>query len=226
VSEILLINPNTNPRTTAMLAGIAAERLRGDDRVTVRAATVATGPAVIVDDAGLRAAGSAVLECALQQVRPSTVALVVGAIGDPGVEALQAAFTIPVIGIGAASARSAARGGRRFGIVTTTPLLAGSLQRLAERHGAAGTFTGVRLTDSSALALATDPARQLRELERACLLCRETDGAEAVVIGGGPLGDSARALAASIGMVVVQPVPAAIDEALALIHAGAHRDVL
>lgn len=229
--EVLLVNPNTNSATTTMLARIAEEHLLEAEgsslawsegpRIRVRAVSVATGPSVIVDEVGLHAAESAVLECARREVRPETVAIVVGAIGDPGVAALRAAFTLPVVGIGEASARAAAQGGRRFGIVTTTPLLTGSLHALGRRFGPAGSFTGVRLTDSSAVTLAGDPARQLRELERACLLCRETDGAEAVVIGGGPLGSSARELAALLGMVIVQPVPSAIDEVLAQLGSGA-----
>ncbi|NQX12179.1 hypothetical protein HQQ80_11130 [Microbacteriaceae bacterium VKM Ac-2855] len=227
--EILLINPNTNPDTTAMLGSIAAEGLRARDNdadLVIRAVTVAVGPSVIVDPAGLDAAETAVLDCARLAVRPHTAGIIIGAIGDPGVEVLRRESTVPVVGIGEASARVAAAGGRRFGIVTTTPLLAGSLQALAERYGAAGHFTGVRLTDSSAPTLAADPDRQLRELERACRLCRETDGAEAVVIGGGPLGASARALAASLGMTVVQPVPAAVEQLVNLIRSATLHRVL
>lgn len=224
IGEILLINPNTNPATTSMLCEIASEHLiatRPAGRIRIRAVSVASGPTVIVDEAGLYAAESLVLASARREVRSNTIGIVVGAIGDPGVAAVRAVFAIPVIGIGEAAARAAARGGRRFGIVTTTPLLVSSLQALGRRHGAEGTFTGVRLTDSSAQTLAGDPPRQLRELERACRLCHETDKAEAVVIGGGPLGSSARTLATALDMVVVQPIPSAIDHVLVEIDANA-----
>lgn len=228
IAEILLINPNTNTNTTKMLGAIAAARLTTQGltgKFIVNAVSVSTGPPVIVEPTELHAAESAVLACAKESITARTVAVIVGAIGDPGVVTLQRNLLIPVVGIGEASIADAARGGRRFGIVTTTPLLAKSLQALVLRHGRKGVFTGLRLTDSDATILAADSERQLRELMAACRRCRDDDGAETVIIGGGPLGDSARILADSLDMTIVQPVPAAIDRILGSIDAETIRDV-
>ena len=64
IGEILLINPNTNPATTSMLSEIASEHLfatRAAGRIRLRAVSVARGPTVIIDEAGLHAAEPQVL---------------------------------------------------------------------------------------------------------------------------------------------------------------------
>jgi Asp/Glu/hydantoin racemase len=51
----------------------------------------------------------------------------------------------------------------------------------------------------------------------------ERDGAEAVVVGGGPLADAARALAASSPVPLVEAVPAAVRRMAALLAEGGRR---
>lgn len=204
---VLLVNPNTNRRTTALMTGLAQAEL--PSAVRVAGVTAERGPAMIVDPAALARAEGAVLDVARKAVeahRPDAV--IVAAIGDPGRAALQCALDVPVIGIGQASIRAAAAGGRRFGMATTTHELADSLAELVGAYGCRERFTGVSLSRRGPLELASDPEAQYLELLEAVRASRAR-GAEAVIIAGGPLSDTARRLRDAVDLPIVEPVPAA-----------------
>ena len=204
---VALVNPNTNRRTTTMMADLArAELAAGADVVEV---TAARGPAMIVEPEALVAAEGAVLEAVRDVVRRERPdAVVVAAIGDPGRAALEAELDVPVVGIGQASVLAAAAGGRRFGMVTTTDRLAGALVDLVAAHGCSAGFTGVELTRDGPLELAADAEEQYRQLLEAVRAC-ERRGAEAVIVAGGPLSETARRLRETVEVTIVEPVPAA-----------------
>lgn len=204
---VALVNPNTNRRTTTMMADLArAELAAGADVVEV---TAARGPAMIVEPEALVAAEGAVLEATRDVVRRERPdAVVVAAIGDPGRAALEAELDVPVVGIGQASVLAAATGGRRFGMVTTTDRLADALVDLVAAHGCSAGFTGVELTRDGPLELAADAEEQYRQLLEAVRAC-ERRGAEAVIVAGGPLSETARRLRETVEVTIVEPVPAA-----------------
>ncbi|MFJ6103304.1 aspartate/glutamate racemase family protein [Streptomyces sp. NPDC092359] len=208
---VVLINPNTSDATTAMMAALA-RRYLGADR-PVRGVTVARGPDMLTDPAALRAAAPEVLAAGLRATAgDDCAALLVGAFGDPGLAALRAAVTVPVVGLGEAALREAAADGTRFGIATTTPLLAGTIADQVLSLGLADRYTGLRLAPGDPAHLRAAPELLLDRLGRAVRACAERDGAQAVVIGGGPLGEAAEALRDRCGVTVVAPVPAACRE--------------
>ena len=63
--------------------------------------------------------------------------------------------------------------------------------------------------------LAADPALQCERLGDAVAQCVQSDGAQAVVIGGGPLSEAALWLAPRFQVPVLSPVVAAMQAALA-----------
>ena len=142
-------------------------------------------------------------------------AIVVAAVADPGAQRLRALLSIPIIGIGEAAMREAAAGGRRFGIATTTPRLVRSIEACVRGLGLSAAFTGVRVPAGDPLTLAGDPAAQEDALAAAATACIEMDGAEAVIIGGGPLSATAARLRRRFGLAIVEPVPAAMRGVLA-----------
>ncbi|MFF7813215.1 aspartate/glutamate racemase family protein [Streptomyces roseolus] len=222
---VALVNPNTDRATTAMMAAIARRTLRPEDGYEVRGVTVAAGPPMLVDEDLLRASVRHVLDAADTLLAgpdgPEVAALIVGAFGDPGVEELRARTPVPVIGIAEAALREAGADGRRFGIATTTPGLAAAIDARAARLGWSAQYTGVRLTPGDPHRLAANPGELTERLAEAVDRCVREDGAEAVVIGGGPLGEAAEALRDRFPVPVVGPVPAASREALRLLrHAG------
>jgi Asp/Glu/hydantoin racemase len=222
MNHILLINPNTSQSTTKMMVDIARTALA--DGLEIRGVTMARGVPMIVDEADLRAAADAVGAMDLPGAGPQRAgvrAVIVAAFGDPGADALRRRLAVPVVGIGEAAMREAAQHGRRFGIATTTPFLASSIEANVLRHGLGCSFTGVRFTGGDPRMLGLDPAALEAALEEAVWACVEADGAQAVVIGGGPLGQAAQALSTRFAIPVIGPVPAACRSLLRALGASA-----
>lgn len=59
-----------------------------------------------------------------------------------------------------------------------------------------------------------DPQRLQDALEQACKDAIHQDGAQAIIIGGGPLAVAARALKDRLPVQIVEPVPAAVRLAM------------
>lgn len=206
MARILVINPNSSEATTAMMVRIARAAMPPAWEVT--GATGVGTPMMIVDAPQLAASAPGVVD-SWHRHGEACDGVIIGAFGDPGLDLVRAATAIPVLGIGEASMREAAQGGRRFGVATTTPGLAGPIAGLAAKNGHADLYTGVRLTAGEPLRLAADPPAMEEELARATRLCIEEDGAQAVIIGGGPLGQAALQLAPRFSQPVIAPIEAA-----------------
>jgi len=196
----LLANPNSDRQTTARMCAIAAQILPG-----IRGWTAPAGPRLISTPQDLdRAAGMV----AALDPPPGCRGVIVSAFGDPGAARLRTRLGLPVVGIGAAAARAAAGGGRSFAVATTTPALAGRIDRLMRAHGGAGRYLGCWLTGDGS----DDPTCQPEALDAALLAAvgaAAAGGAQAVIIGGGPLADAALRLAGSAPVPLVQPIPEA-----------------
>lgn len=208
--DVVLVNPNTNRATTAMMGGRLLKALADMNcHLQVSALTVAAGPAVITGPEALTASAGHVVALVQDPVRTPEDApmVVVAAFGDPGVPELRDAG-FRVTGIGEAAVQAAAAGGCRFAVATTTPDLAEAICGLVARAGVADLFTGVELTTTDPLVLAENPEACREELDavvRRCLAAR----AQRVVIGGGPLSDAAADLAGRYPDVIVEPLTAA-----------------
>lgn len=213
---VLLVNPNTSAATTAMMQALARAAL--PDAFALRSATAARGAPMITSDAELATAVGEVLAIAEREAG-AVDAIVVAAFGDPALAALRARVAVPVVGIGESSMREAAEQGRRFGVATTTPGLAVSIADAVARLGLASQFTGTRIPEDDPLRLAAAPDRQDRLLGEAVQACIAQDGAQAVVIGGGPLAASAERLAGRFGVPVISPVAAAMRRVAAVLSA-------
>lgn len=212
MTSILLINPNTSARSTAMMLAVARPLLPAG--TTMRGVGAARGADMILDAAALAEAAAEVVRIGLAD-QPGSDAVIVAAFGNPGARTLRERLPVPVLGIGEAAIREAAFGGRRFGIATTTPGLVRSIEDGVRCLGLAAGFTGVRVpVQRDPRALASNPADQDEELAAAATRCIEQDGAEAVVIGGGPLSDTAARLRRRFRVPIIEPVPAAIRQIL------------
>lgn len=218
--HILLINPNSSQATSAMMQAIA-QRAAGN-ALAVAVATAGRSPAMIVNEEDLQASAEEVVEIGMRHA-PDCVGIIVGAFGDPGLEALRRQVDIPVAGICEASMRVASQGGRRlFGVATTTPLLVKAITERAEALGLAGLLTGIRCTAGDPTALAGDKMALTQALAKMVEICITTDEAQAVIIGGGPLGEAAGELEARFSIPVIAPIPCAIASLLERIPSGRH----
>lgn len=213
--RILLINPNSSRATTEMMVGIAREAL--PDGFAVDGVTATRSPPMIVTRLALAAAGAEVGEIGVARAG-GCAGMIISAFGDPGLEALRARVRPPVVGICEASMLAGARCGRTFGVATVTPDLAAPIAERAHALGLGARYTGLRCTPGDPVALANDAAGLLEGLEAAVRACIAEDGAQAVVIGGGPLGRAAASLQSRFATPVIAPIPCAVERLVALIR--------
>jgi allantoin racemase len=211
-----LINPNTSTATTAMM--LARAREVAPASLSIEGLTAEFGPLMITEPEALAAAADAVVQL---MPRLTGDGVIVAAFGDPGADRLASRLSVPVVGIGEAAIRTAGRGGRRFAIVTTTPGLASSIRAHAGKLGFADGLASLRITTENPAALVTDPPRLEAALRVLVRQCAEQDGAEAIIIGGGPLADAARALAAGSAVEIIEPVAAAVAAMAHALNAAA-----
>lgn len=213
--KLALVNPNTSPETTRLMVEFVAEAAGAE--VNVEGHTAPFGAPLITDRAALSVAAEAVL--ALAPSLSHADAVIVAAFGDPGLDALRAALTVPVTGIAEAGMMEAAEHDRRFAVVTTTPDLKVKIAETAKRHGHAS-FAGTWTTPGDPAVLTADPALLETALADAIRAAIREGGAEAVVIGGGPLARAARSLAATSPVPLIEPLPAALRLSLARLSKG------
>lgn len=203
--SICLINPNTSAATTDLMVELA--RAAAAPGTSIFGRTARTGPPLIIDPHDLDVAARAVAALAAQIFSDGVI---VAAFGDPGVDELRQSLGVPVVGIGEAAVRAAAAGGRQFSIVTTTPLLEGSIRAKVAAHGFASQLASIRISQQDPVSLTGDPVALQAVLHRLADRCVAEDGADAIVIGGGPLAAAARAIAHLADVPIIEPVPAAV----------------
>ena len=85
-----------------------------------------------------------------------------------------------------------------------------AIERRAAMLGCGPELVSVRLTEAPLRAVMSDPKRLRSALAKAIARAIEEDGAEAVVIGGGPLAAAARSLAGTTPVPLIEPLPAAV----------------
>lgn len=217
MKHIVLINPNTSAKTTAMMTGIARHYLPAG--FFIEGMTAQRGAPMITDPEALAASENGVVEMGISQ-KNRAGGMIVSAFGDPGLQRLRMLLDVPVTGLCEASMLEAAEGGRRFGIATVTPQLADSFSIQAEKLRLGHAFVGNRLTCGDPEQLAADPERLRTALETAVRECFELDGAEAVIIGGGPLGQAAEVLQHRFSAPVIAPIRSAVRLLVAKMNAG------
>ena len=215
--NILLLNPNTNATTTQMMVDIAQACF--PPGFTVTGITAQTGVPMIVNEAEMQAAVLEVERTWLRANADTSIAtawdgVIISAFGDPGIARVRATAKVPVVGICESSLLDGAAGGRRFGVATVTPALADLIQADIDRLQLGALYTGIRLTEEEPRALAADPAKLLQTLTDAARLCLEADGADAVVIGGGPLGQAAIEIQRQLDAPIIAPIPSAVRRLL------------
>lgn len=220
MKPIVLINPNTSNATTAMMTAIARKYASG---IPVTGKTASRGVPMILDEAALDAAAEGVVELGRQAEAEGAAGIIVSAFGDPGLEALAHICRIPVVGICEASMLEASHGNRRFGIATVTPDLVASFAAKADALGLRHLFTGTRLTEGDPIQLTADPAMLRDALQEAARSCFEKDSAEAVIIGGGPLGEAAEHIQQNLSAPVIAPIRSAVTLLLSRLGAEQSR---
>jgi Asp/Glu/hydantoin racemase len=216
---ILLINPNSNDGATKSMAELAG--MEAGDGVRIEARSNEGAPALLTTPEDMANAIPGVVQIGVDAVTDEKVAaIIVAAFSDPGLEELRAAVDVPVFGIGESVFHEAAEGGRAFGIVTVTPDqgLIDSFRDRAAALGYAEQYRGVRVTPGDPTELVKSPEALDAALAEAARASIDEDGAEAVIMGGGPLSASAHRLQPQFDVPLVVAVNAAARAAVEAIE--------
>ena len=206
--RLLIINPNTSEGVTARIATAAARAaLPQDEFVTI---TAPFGPALIVTPEDHELAIQAVL-AAVAAHQDSVDGIVIASFGDTGIEEVRAQVRVPVIGIARAAYAAAESLGKRFSIVSFSPLLEPSLIASLDHYGLADRLAALLTLKNPVY---SDPGALQDELEQALLeLCQHAAAHRevgSIVLGGGPLAGLAQRLQASVSCPVIDGTSAAI----------------
>ncbi|SMC40713.1 Asp/Glu/hydantoin racemase [Fulvimarina manganoxydans] len=205
---VYLLNPNSSETTTEAMTAIARAEAPS---LSIIGLTAPFGPSMITDEEGLSVGAEAVSALARTILdRGDARAVIVAAFGDPGIEAVRTLHpNLPAAGIGEASFAEANADGRRFAVATTTPGLVAAIAERVRRFGHEPNFLGTVLTEGDPHALVSSPEHLAAALHEACRRARDELGAEAVIIGGGPLAEAAETLSGRLSIPIVAPVRAA-----------------
>jgi allantoin racemase len=207
MKRIALVNPNTSAALTTLMVEIA--RACAPPNLLIEGLTAPFGAPLITCDAELDEAANAVRTLAPELARRAD-GVIVSAFGDPGADELARSLRRPVVGIAEAGMRAAAANGRRFAVVTHVGRLVQRMARRAEEVGLAAHCVGVLATEGDPAALMASPADLESGLSALAKRAVAELGAEAIIIGGGPLGRTAIALRDKVGVPVIEPIPEAV----------------
>ncbi|ART81186.1 hypothetical protein CBP12_10950 [Oceanisphaera avium] len=183
--------------------------------VRVMGKTNTQAPNLLATPADMQLAKQGVLALGLEAAqaltgREKSSAIIIAAFSDPGLLELRTQVSIPVLGIGEAVFLEAAANHKRFSIVTITPdpeLLASFCTRVAEL-GLGAQYCGARVTQGNAQTLLVSP--QLLDAALSSTITKSIhDGAQAIILGGGPLSASADRLQPQFDIPLLNPVAAA-----------------
>jgi Asp/Glu/hydantoin racemase len=217
VKRIVLVNPNTNMAITGRMVAIARKHLEGG--FSLEAATAASGAPLIVNEDQLRVAALAVAAMA-PALAATSDGVIVSAFGDPGVDELRKQLTLPVVGIAESAMREAGRGERCFSIITTTPELVHAMTWRAQGLGFGPRLASVQVTAGPLEMLMSDEERLIGALAQAADIAVRRHGAEAVIVGGGPLAAAADRLRRLLSVPVIEPIPTAVRDLQVVLQAG------
>jgi len=212
--RLLVVNSNTTDSVTDRIG--AAARAAARPGTVIEAVSAPFGLPLIVSRADWLVAGPATL-AALADRRGTYDAAIIACFGDPGLDAAKELLDVPVLGISEAAFHAACMLGRRFGIVSFTAALRPMFEDVLAHHGLGARCAGFRMGP----AFSGDPGRVAEE--RADLiadLCRqsvEQDGAEAIILAGGPLAGLAPVLAPHVAVPLVDGTAAAVRLAEAMV---------
>lgn len=208
--RLAILNPNTNRVTTELMVNIA-KSISPED-VIVEGHSMLLGPTVVTDEKALAASALQIIKVGKGLAEDGVDAILIAGFGDPGLDALRKAVSIPITGIAEAGmAAASALGG--FSIITTTPDLRDSIEGMVDKYGHSTAFNALHITPGSAQKTMQSQTGMENALISIALQC-EAEGSQSVLIGGGPLAVAAKSVSDSISVPVIEPVSAGVKLSL------------
>jgi Asp/Glu/hydantoin racemase len=219
--RILLVNPNMTQAMTDSMVTVA-QRVAGD-RAEIVPLTAQRGFPYIASLAEAQVAGAITLEMIAENLE-GIDAVVIAAFGDPGLGGAKELFDLPVVGMAEAAVMTAAMLGERFSIVTFSPVMTRWYTDCALATGLGARFTGVRTPERHEGDVGQAAQEKRADLVALARRAVDEDGADVVILGGAPLAGLAPEIDAEIPAVVIDPIAAAVAQAMALVALGVRFD--
>jgi Asp/Glu/hydantoin racemase len=212
--RIVVINPNcTQAVTEAMDAALQPWRMAGGP--AIECVTLAEGPPGIETQAHVEQVVQPI--CRLVRAREDPAAFVIACFSDPGLHSAREATARPVFGIAECGLLTALTQGERFGIVAILERSLARHLRYVRQLGLAARFAGDLPLGLGVVELA-DEARTLERMIEVGTQLRDDHGADVLVLGCAGMARYRPALAAALGVPVVDPTRAAVTMAIGAVR--------
>ena len=213
MSRILVINPNCSQDCSdGIEAAIAPFRFPGGPEIDV--ATLAEGPKGIYS---WRDWHSVVEPLCHFVERTRADAFVIACASDPGIEAVRASTTTPVLGIFRCAVTAAVARADRFGIIALVNASKSRHMAALRALGLESRLAGEIAMNTTLEALLDPHATRARLIQVAKSLAH--DGAETIILGCTGMSHHRQAIETELGLPVIDPCQAAIGQALAIVQA-------
>ena len=218
--RIVVINPNaTQAVTSAIDAALRPWRMAGGP--AIECVTLAEGPPGIETQAHVEQVVRPI--CRLIRTREDAAAFVIACFSDPGLHAAREATTRPVFGIAECGLLTALTRGERFGIVAILETSLPRHLRYVRQLGLAARFAGDLPLGLGVVELA-DEARTFERMVEVGSRLKNDHGADVLVLGCAGMAQYRAALAAALGLPVVDPTQAAVTMAIGAVRANHERE--
>jgi Asp/Glu/hydantoin racemase len=203
----LIVNPNTSGPVTEVMAREAARvAAPGTELIT---ATARFGASYIETEAEAAVAAHATLD-ALAEHAAACDAAIIAAFADPGLEGARAMLEIPVVGIAQAAMATASLLGNRFSLVSISQRMIPLFRVCVERNGMASRLASIRMVERPVRDIAAARVELAAPLVELCQRAADEDGADVVILAGGPLAGLAHEVAGRIPVPLVDGVASAV----------------
>jgi len=212
--RIIVINPNsTQAVSQAIDAALGPWRMAGGP--AIECVTLAEGPPGIETQAHVEQVVQPI--CRLVRAREDAGAFVIACFSDPGLHAARETTGRPVFGIAECGLLTALILGERFGIVAILKTSLPRHLRYVRQLGLAQRFAGDLPLGLGVVELA-DEARTLERMIEVGKQLRDQLGADVLVLGCAGMARHRAALAAALGLPVVDPTQAAVTMAIGAVR--------
>lgn len=217
--KIKIINPNTTQAFTDALQKLGNSVCRQDTEVL--AVSPAKGPSTIESFYDEALAVPGVFEEIIKGDKEQGVdAYVLACFGDPGLYAARELTSKPVLGIAEAAFHMAVMASACFSVVTTSARMRFMTEHLVTRYGFEAQCKRIRTTPMRVADLANSPDEAVAKVIAECILAREKDHAEAIVLGCAGMSQYREKIEQAAGIPVIDGTVAAIKLCEAMVDMG------
>lgn len=205
--RILVINPNTMPEMTTLVARVIQPHLPAN--TTLVPVTGRFGAQYVASRSASAIAAHAALD-AFAEHGEGCDGVYLACFGDPGLLALKEIARVPVVGMAEASSRLASAKAGRFSIVTGGERWGPMLREFVSAIGFGDKLAAVETVAPTGADIARDPAGSIAMLAEACRHTASRDGAGAVILGGAGLAGLAARVQPHVDVPVICSAEAGI----------------